>query len=520
MAVDVSRSGGTALLNLVVLSYDPSLQTAAHAQHIATLAEAKKIKVEIKDSDGKLISSHEQCLRVEMAQGSRPIRLRLHMPNDTKREFPPTSRVGRPIPETVVFERYLEPAGRDRAASREKFRIRHRIDLNANSIFPLARDRERESRGLYSQAFPLSGGLEVNLKNASSVEQAIRSLCEPFGQVESIVPADESHSDEGFIVRFFDRDVTLRAQQQLPLLMGVSCFRVMPTQPLKDAMYSSIPGKLLHAAAPEVLPEPVVSTTPAFADAVRGSVRSLPKTQRDDWPALPTLKPTVKKELPTLPISPELEKDFLTEGPQDFGSRLPGILSPVSEEHSLDDPNDDLGSRIDEEPLGPTAPGISEAVVESSLPSTTSVMHPEGKANRETSVLGLVDVPPLRPTNQLNHPVVIPTHTSHTRQSPVVHLGSLPQTGRQSRSGIERMTVLVRQLPLDTSPEALRERFKSYGRLVSILWYSDLEFLRRSQALADGYSATSDVQRLRSRGYGILHVYGVRSTCCDPRGSL
>jgi hypothetical protein len=404
-----------------------------------------------------------------MAQGSRPIRIRLNMPDNPHKEFPPTSRMGKPIPGNVGFERYLEPAGWDRAASRERFRIRHRIDLAANSIFPFARIRERESRSLYGPAYPLSGELEINLKNVSSEAEAIRLLCQPFGEIESIVPSNESHPGEGFIVRFFDRDVTLRAQQQLSLLMGVSCFRVVPSRSSKDSKYSPGPERTSSAAAPEILAEPVVSTTPAFADAVKGDLRPLLKASQEDWPALPNLKPTAKKELPTVPVSPEVDGRVNMEEPPDPCRRPSRVLSPVSEEHSFDDPDDYSGSHIDKEPLSTTVPELCGVAAESSLLSTTPPTQPDGKSCSDASVLGLVDVPPLQPTSHLTPPEAISIQSSYTRQSPVVQLGSLPQTGSQSRSGIDRMTVLVRQLPLDTSQDSLRERFKPYGRLVSAI---------------------------------------------------
>ena len=445
------------------------LQTAAHAQHIATLAEAKIFKPVIRASDGEEISTPEQSLRVEMAQGSRPIGIRLNMPGSPNKEFPPTSRMGAPIPETVVFERYLEPSGRDRAL-RERFRLRHRIDLSANSIFPLARHRERASRSLYGHTFPLSGKLEINLKDVSSEKEAIRLLCEPFGEIESIHSTTESHPSEGFVVRFLDRDVTLRAQQQLPLLAGVACFRVMATRSLKELIHSSGPSKTSCTTAPGPATQPVVSTTLVFADAVRGEIRRPLKASHEDWPSLPNLKPTAKKQLPTLPISPEFDMGVVSEEPQDSYSRPSGILSPVLEEELLEHPGDNVGPQIGEESLTPTPPELSGVVAGLSLLSTTPAAQPDGIACTETSVLGLVDVPPLRPSSHPRTSEYISIQSSIVRHSPVVQLGGSPQTGSQSRSGIERMTILVRELPLDTSQASLRDRFKSYGRLVSVMW--------------------------------------------------
>jgi hypothetical protein len=440
-----------------------------------------------------------------MAQGLRTllIRINLTIPASSMSIAPP--RVHRRVPETVIYEKYLEPAGFDK--QREKFRTRCRVDMNQwQPTFEW--NREAEVRPLYREEVILPDKIVLNPRNAPSEVEAIRMLCQPFGEIETLEQAEDLEHP-GWLVKFYDRDVAMRVNQQLRLLDGVACYREDVTKRihgLAPRSSSSLPPKIqndrgeseldIPATGPMIRPKEETASssgtvtktlqTPTFAEISRGTVKiNSPKFSREEWPLLPkhnsiqpsSVNSTGLPDVPQLPACAQsaktddgpdrIEQHHIGSGPVKVESKLQTDLQCQT---SIDIEPADMqteGPRRRKASLGRTRREKRDHVRLERRPFEDQLRD---TSRQESSALGLSEVPP--PPSGSDRIILVDTgrHAGlgAAKLAPVVSLGCLPHNpSSEQDSPIRRMTVLIRNLPKQIDIHQLRDRYKTYGRLVS-----------------------------------------------------
>jgi hypothetical protein len=423
-------------------------------------------------------------LKIEMAQGTRPLYIKLNKTSGPRNGFHPLSRIGRPVGDKVVYERYLEYAGSDER--RKKYRIRHRVDLSANALCPDEYERERNMRSFYGNDVATIEPLVLDVKSAASDEAAMRLLCEPFGDIETMTPSISSRGDQGgFNVKYWDRDGSLRASQQLRLLNGVVCYVPKPdtaTSAPTDLSPQRVPANQSQGlmGSRDGIRSSSVERTKVRPASPNGTEQRAPQSTialAEEWPALPSAKRG--DSLPSLSTS-----DVDMDPPVGHGKEVK-MLSPVEEEpveasESFEETasstlprHQELASTTVAERL-PSSPGaLSSSATSESRPSIVlktpkNIPRPMDIAV-SPSALGLTHIPALdtKEDGMSSIPVVDP-FLAH-RPTPIVSLGSSEQskTPNSLGSAAKRMSLEISNLSIHDTEDTVRERFKPYGRVVS-----------------------------------------------------
>lgn len=439
----------------------------------------------------------QDVLKIEMAQGTPHLSVRFNRAWNARASLPPSSRVGKALPNRVIYERYLEPAYID-FAGRQRFRVRCRVALRGNAIFSMDYEQERNRRAFYPGQIIIKEPLIIDIASVSTAEAAIRLLCQPFGEIDTISPSVHSNGEmEGSDVKFADRNASTRAQQQLSLLIGVICNRAPPPS------HTPAPN-LLIPETPKLATRGATSRQGYFSAGVHNLAFGEPKlvklprleTSREvsgataeEWPALPSsrglgTRPIPSSALEDQPVSaagvsnikitpqPQLESTLLSpveEEPADIASdamvQIPTVAHPGKKEAAENSSSDGKQPFKPEEPPVLPGHGAESLTMPSDLYPITSAL---GLSHVPILTASRLDIPP--DPKSKHAAAYTKTSTSH-KSIPIVSLGSSEQrlNALDPGPGAQRMTLELRDVSSGETEATLRERFKPYGRVVSAL---------------------------------------------------
>ena len=479
------------------LKWALSWQTREQALSLVGNPAAKILRYGVQETargDKDPRDGQEDRLTIELVQGVPRLTVRLNKTWDATETTLPGNHRGRPLSNKVFYERYLEPCGQD-SYGRQKFWVRCRVDLAANPVLVVKREREQTVRSFYPDQIFIQEPLVLDMASSASEEAAIRLLCEPFGEIDAILPtAGSSGERRGYDVKYADRNAAARAQQQLCLFAGVFIQRQfgLPDPSGGSNSLTVNSNSVSRSGAGGIRTAAGLSFAPSTQQGHNEAPPRMRETQRstsdniEDWPALPSVKGSEASQ--TLSASIE---DGSTPG-----ISLPAticdnqepltlkVLSPIEEEprEATSYYRQDITEQPQVTALGPEDHGVRVEAMVGSARRKDSPRNESKYPNMpdpdptELSALGLIDVLPLDLNDRGT--VVTPGQEQSNandrrmmtnRTVPIVSLGNLKRgtASPEAGSAIKRMTLEVQDLSSDETEETVRERFKSYGRIVS-----------------------------------------------------
>ncbi|KAJ9122247.1 hypothetical protein QFC22_001667 [Naganishia vaughanmartiniae] len=417
-------------------------------------------------------------VRLEKAQGIR--RIYFHITGMRPEEAGKTGlntlpRWLTPLPEAITFESYLDPFGTD-TYGREKFRLRKRLRIESPPY-------EQEVYKRRNQVFyPGDEPITVHLDPKDSEEVSIRRLCAVFGELEELRPWTPRGKD-GYEAVFYDRECAIRALNQLRMIPGVSAFWSHEKQVPKPSLQVSslLPptsGTVgMSAAAPSDVAIQIKDSPEA----------TVPNNFQEEWPVLPVSNNKKKcVELPAPGSPPPLAPPGLLEFPPvgvDRCSEAQKTAQPAFKSTSvLGTVADGLNDKTDRSCIASDVPAATNNKKDpvfqqgkiASEPLTTAIGPVSNNAGKIGQVAEehahLNDQGPgadclvrgQSTSDNMSLPAAqgISVVTSTSPLMPNVRLSPAP-------SADERMTILVEGLSKDESEDAIKARFKAYGRLVN-----------------------------------------------------